>query len=47
LITSFRVIDFSYTPTEEQLEQAKSWYAQMMDSADKGKAYDQAIMCYR
>ncbi|HFZ2318688.1 pitrilysin [Klebsiella aerogenes] len=35
---------FSFTPTEEQLEQAKSWYAQMMDSADKGKAYDQAIM---
>ena len=35
---------FSYTPTEDQLEQAKSWYAQMMDSADKGKAYDQAIM---
>ncbi len=35
---------FSYTPTEEQLEQAKSRYAQMMDSADKGKAYDQAIM---
>ncbi|MFU1917203.1 pitrilysin, partial [Klebsiella pneumoniae] len=35
---------FSYTPTEEQLEQAKSWYAQMIDSAEKGKAYDQAIM---
>lgn len=35
---------FSYTPTEEQFEQAKSWYAQMMDSAEKGKAYDQAIM---
>ena len=35
---------FSYTPTEEQLEQAKSRYAQMMDSAEKGKAYDQAIM---
>ena len=35
---------FSYTPTEEQLEQAKSWYAQMMDSAEKGKAYDQALM---
>ncbi|MFO5557759.1 pitrilysin, partial [Klebsiella pneumoniae] len=35
---------FSYTPTEEKLEQAKSWYAQMMDSAEKGKAYDQAIM---
>lgn len=35
---------FSYTPTEEQFEQAKSWYAQMLDSAEKGKAYDQAIM---
>ena len=35
---------FSYMPTEEQLEQAKSWYLQMMDSADKGKAYEQAIM---
>ncbi|AXF63461.1 MULTISPECIES: pitrilysin [unclassified Leclercia] len=35
---------FSYTTTEEQLEQAKSWYAQMMDSAEKGKAFDQAIM---
>ncbi|HFZ8995508.1 TPA: pitrilysin [Citrobacter freundii] len=35
---------FSYTATDEQLQQAKSWYAQMMDSAEKGKAYDQAIM---
>lgn len=35
---------FSYEPTEEQLAQAKSWYAQMLDSAEKGKAYDQAIM---
>ena len=35
---------FSYQPTEAQLEQAKSWYAQMLDSADKGKAYEQAIM---
>lgn len=35
---------FSYSATQEQLEQAKSWYAQMMDSAEKGKAYDQAIM---
>jgi len=35
---------FSYTPTEEQFEQAKSWYAQMMDSAEKGKAYDLALM---
>ncbi|XTZ39198.1 pitrilysin [Salmonella enterica] len=35
---------FSYQPTEEQLEQAKSWYTQMMDSAEKGKAFDLAIM---
>ncbi|AFJ45932.1 pitrilysin [Shimwellia blattae] len=35
---------FSYTPTDAQLEQAKSWYLQMLDSAEKGKAYDQAIM---
>lgn len=35
---------FSYTPDEQQLAQAKSWYTQMMDSAEKGKAYDQAIM---
>lgn len=35
---------FSYIPTEEQLEQAKSWYALMMDSAEKGKAFDQAMM---
>ncbi|WP_312227804.1 pitrilysin [Pseudescherichia sp.] len=35
---------FSYTATEDQLAQAKSWYAQMMDSAEKGKAYEQAIM---
>lgn len=35
---------FSYTSTEDQLAQAKSWYAQMMDSAEKGKAYEQAIM---
>lgn len=35
---------FSYQPTEEQLAQAKSWYTQMLDSADKGKAFDQAIM---
>ncbi|MBJ3813826.1 pitrilysin [Shimwellia pseudoproteus] len=35
---------FSFTPSEAQLEQAKSWYRQMLDSAEKGKAYDQAIM---
>lgn len=36
--------NFSYTATEDQLEQAKSWYNQMMDSAEKGKAFEQAIM---
>lgn len=35
---------FSYTPTEECLSRPSSWYAQMMDSAEKGKAYDQALM---
>lgn len=35
---------FSYTPTQEQLDQAKSWYTRMLDSAEKGKAYEQAIM---
>ena len=35
---------FSYTPDEQQLAQAKSWYTQMMDSAEKGKAYDLALM---
>ena len=35
---------FSYTATEDQLEQVKSWYNQMMDSAEKGKAFEQAIM---
>lgn len=32
---------FSYTATEDQLEQTKSWYNQMMDSAEKGKAFEQ------
>ncbi|MDM8918662.1 DNA replication terminus site-binding protein, partial [Escherichia coli] len=27
----------------DQLEQAKSWYNQMMDSAEKGKAFEQPI----
>ncbi|MTH45310.1 pitrilysin [Intestinirhabdus alba] len=34
---------FSYTASEEQLAQAKSWYARMLDAADKGKAYEQAL----
>ncbi|PWW12720.1 pitrilysin [Mangrovibacter plantisponsor] len=35
---------FSYQPTQGQLEQAKSWYKQMLASAEKGKAYELAIM---
>ena len=34
---------FSYTPTEEQLTQAKSWYLQILDAAEKGKAFEQAM----
>lgn len=34
----------SFKPTEDQLEQAKSWYRQQLDAADKAKAYEQAIM---
>lgn len=35
---------FSYKPEADWLEQAKSWYTRMLDSAEKGKAYEQAIM---
>lgn len=35
---------FNYPATDEQLAQAKSWYARMLLSAEKGKAFDQAIM---
>lgn len=35
---------FSYQPQPEWLEQAKSWYTRMLDSAEKAKAYEQAIM---
>ncbi|WP_421508016.1 pitrilysin [Erwinia rhapontici] len=33
----------SFTPTEQQLEQAKSWYLERLDSAEKGKAFELAI----
>ncbi|MDR7344580.1 protease-3 [Pantoea alhagi] len=33
----------SYVPTEDLLAQAKSWYKQQLDAAEKGKAFDQAI----
>ena len=35
---------FSYQPTAEQFDQAKSWYKRMLESADKGKAYEQAML---
>lgn len=35
---------FGYEASNEQLAQAKSWYVRMLDSAEKGKAYEQAIM---
>nr|WP_024965591.1 pitrilysin [Pantoea sp. IMH] len=33
----------SYQPTQQQLEQAKSWYLERLDAADKGKAFELAI----
>ncbi|MBJ7221931.1 MULTISPECIES: pitrilysin [unclassified Brenneria] len=33
----------SFASTEEQLQQAKSWYLQQLDSAEKAKAFEQAI----
>ena len=32
-----------FTPDEQQLEQAKSWYLERLDAAEKGKAFEQAI----
>lgn len=33
----------SFTPTEQQLNQAKSWYLERLDAAEKGKAFELAI----
>lgn len=33
----------SFTPTQQQLDQAKSWYLERLDSAEKGKAFELAI----
>ncbi|MCS3407356.1 pitrilysin [Serratia sp. AKBS12] len=33
----------SFTPTEEQLQQAKSWYLEQLDAAEKGKAFELAL----
>lgn len=33
----------SYQPTQQQLDQAKSWYLERLDAAEKGKAFELAI----
>lgn len=33
----------SFTPTEDQLQQAKSWYLEQLDAAEKGKAFELAM----
>ncbi|NPE51205.1 pitrilysin [Dickeya dadantii] len=33
----------NFSSTEEQLEQARSWYAEQLDAAEKAKAYEQAM----
>lgn len=33
----------TYTPTEDQLKQAKFWYEDRLEEAEKGKAFEQAI----
>ncbi len=34
----------AFTPTEDQLAQAKTWYREQLDGTDKGKAYSQAVI---
>lgn len=36
-----------FSVTEDQLKQAKSWYIQQMDAAEKGKAYELALQPIR
>lgn len=43
LLTSLITGYSSFEPTEEQLTQAKSWYREQLEVAEKGKAYDVAI----
>lgn len=33
----------TFQPNEQQLEQAKSWYLERLETAEKGKAFEQAI----
>ncbi|CAI0872777.1 Protease 3 precursor [Serratia entomophila] len=43
LLTSLIEGYSSFTPTEDQLAQAKSWYLEQLDAAEKGKAFELAI----
>lgn len=47
LLTSLVQQYASFNPTQEQLEQAKSWYAEQLEAADKAKAYEQAMFPLR
>ena len=44
LLTSLVAGYASFTPTADQLAQAKSWYREKLDASGKGKAFEQAIM---
>lgn len=43
LLTSLVEGYASFTPTEAQLQQAKSWYLDQLEAAEKGKAFELAI----
>ncbi|MBH1932099.1 pitrilysin [Serratia rubidaea] len=43
LLTSLIEGYAGFTPTQAQLDQAKSWYLQQLDAAEKGKAFELAI----
>lgn len=43
LLTSLLEGYSGFTPTEDQLAQAKSWYREQLEVAEKGKAYELAI----
>lgn len=36
-----------FAPTADELEQAKSWYREMLEAADKGRAYELAVQPIR
>jgi len=43
LMQSLLKIYAAYEPTQPQLEQAKSWYLEQLDAAEKGKAFELAM----